>query len=92
MSKSIDVKSLLIGSLLVLFVMCLLGTTPRLAPADPVGRFIIVTSSVSDNAVYVLDTVTGQVWPRYQQGGTGVFLAPKLKPQVPEETGEPRVP
>ncbi len=88
MTKSIDLKSLLIGSLLVLLVMCALGAAPRLLPPNSVGRFTIVTTHVYQNA-YVLDTVTGQVWER-ESRSSEEFFAPKLKVRAAEEPNVPK--
>lgn len=88
MAKSIDLKSVLIGGLLVLSVICVLGAAPQLLSPDADGRFTIALSDTPNGEVYVLDTVTGQVWPKYFDGRTNAFYAPKL--QAPSE--EPNSP
>ncbi len=90
MIKSIDLKSLLIGSLLTLLVLCVLGAAPRLLPSPgPAGRYALVISHITDDNTYVIDTTTGQVWPRFAQGRTDAFYAPKLKVQAPAEPNQP---
>jgi hypothetical protein len=87
MAKSIDLKSLLMGGLLALLVVCILGAAPRLMPPDPVGRFAIVPSHFSTGA-YVLDTMTGQVWPEWRAGReSDAFWAPKLKTRESQTPG-----
>jgi len=58
MLRSINIKSVLIGGLLVVLVLFLTGLVPY---ADPVeyNRFEIATS---ENYAFILDTATGQVW------------------------------
>jgi len=89
MMKSIDLKSFLIGGLLVLSVLCVLGAMPRLSPPGPVGRYALVVSHISDDNNYVIDTTTGQVWSRSAQGRSDVFYAPKLRAQTPAEPNKP---
>jgi hypothetical protein len=88
MFRSVDLKSLLIGSLLVLAVLCILGATPSPVPSAPCGRFTIVVSDANADA-FVLDTVTGQVWSRntlYSEN----FIKPKLVAEKPRDPNEPR--
>ena len=89
MTKSIDLKSLLVGGLLALSVLCVLGATPRLLSPEAVGRFTIILSNLPGGDGYVLDTATGQVWPKYSNGNTEAFYAPKLKVQAPAEPDKP---
>ena len=56
--KSVDLKSLVIGGLLVLSVMCILGAVPALRQ-ETLGRFTIGTTVQS---AVILDTATGQAW------------------------------
>jgi hypothetical protein len=90
MAKSIDLKSLLVGGLLALSVLCVLGATPRLLSSEAVGRFTIILSNLPGGDGYVLDTATGQVWPKYSNGNTEAFYAPKLKVRVAEEPNVPK--
>jgi len=93
MKKWIDLKSLVISGVLVLSVMYVLGATPtRPAPAGPVQRFALVHSNLPGGEAFVLDTVTGEVWPRQGRGGsTNAFYSPKLKTQTPDEPNESRL-
>lgn len=83
MFRSVDVKSLLIGGLLVLSVVCLVGALPYMSP-EYYGRFRI---EVNPSHAFVLDSATGQVWSiRVSEGRANAdrfadpntFLAPKL--------------
>lgn len=65
MHRSIDIKSVLIGGLLVALVLFLTGTVPYANPEE-YGRFQI---AANENHAFILDSATGQVW-------TGVFPAP----------------
>ena len=56
--KSIDLKSLVIGGLLVLLAMCVIGAVPTLRQ-DTFGRFTIGTTVES---AVIVDTATGQAW------------------------------
>ncbi len=89
MNKSIDLKSFLLGALLVLCILCVLGAMPRQSPIGPVGRFAITTSHVEPEA-FILDTMTGQVWRQSRaRGGSDAFFAPKLKTPAPAEPNQP---
>jgi hypothetical protein len=77
---SIDVKSILIGGLLVALVLCLLGGTTTEPEHD--GRYQIETNP---NYAFVLDTTTGQVWSTNANDNTrtsidpnSAFILPKL--------------
>jgi hypothetical protein len=59
MWRSIDGKSLLIGGLLVLMVVCAMGGATIVDP-QYYGRFSLVAQE--GGHVYVIDTATGQVW------------------------------
>jgi len=84
MWKSMDLKSLLIGGLTALLVMCAMGGWPEggggpVLNSDLYGRFTItVTSETYGGAhAYVLDTATGQVWE--DSGATREeFFTPKI--------------
>ena len=58
MKPSIDVKSALVGGLLVALILCLAGAVP-FAERDEFGRFQIETN---DSHAFILDSATGQVW------------------------------
>jgi hypothetical protein len=88
--KSVDLKSLVIGGLLVLLVMCVVGAVPGLRQ-ESFGRFTI--DSTVESAV-ILDTATGQAWAFEMPRGLvssytppRVFFAPKLHGDT--RSGEP---
>ncbi len=89
MLRSIDAKSLIVGGLLVLTVVCLIGGAPYVAP-EYHSRFQIATNQ---SHAFVLDSATGQVWsryfasePPYTIGGTDAFHDQKLfKDDFPSE-------
>ena len=58
MFRTIDIKSVLIGGLLVVIVLCLVGSVPFATPEE-YGRFQIETN---DSHAFILDSATGQVW------------------------------
>jgi len=85
MSKSVDVKSLLIGGLLVLLVLACLGALPWL-PQECFGRFAV---GATNHAALILDTATGQAWAFTMPSGSGMgipsneeFFSPKLDPNI----------
>ncbi len=76
MLRSIDAKSLIVGGLLVLTVVCLIGGAPYVETKYH-SRFQIATNQ---SHAFVLDSATGQVWSRYFAsepphtiGGTDTF-------------------
>jgi hypothetical protein len=90
MTKSIDLKSFLLGGLLALVVVFVLGAAPRLASPHPVGRYALTVAHVPNGEDYVLDTVNGQVWPRHVRGRLDAsFYAPKTGTQKPTEPNKP---
>jgi hypothetical protein len=93
MVRRIDLKSLLIGSLLVVAVVCAMGGAPQM-DGEHNGRFSMVgyDTAYGGAAIYILDTATGQLWA---QGATDptLFYAPKLEPYAPVEVpAEPNWP
>ena len=58
MHRSIDIKSVLIGGLLVALTLFLLGAVPIMNRED-YDRFKIETN---DSHAFILDSATGQVW------------------------------
>ena len=85
MLRSIDLKSLLIGGLLVLVVLSCLGAMPWL-PQERFGRFAVGTTN---EGAFIVDTATGQAWAYLMNAGSQYpykvdFFAPKLdfEPQV----------
>ena len=81
MKRSIDAKSFLIGGLLVLVAVCAMGGLP-LMHGEYNGRFSLVTHDKDYGSVYVIDTLSGQVWER----GSGGFFDSKLEVH---DSGEP---
>jgi hypothetical protein len=65
---SIDMKSALIGGLVIALFLCLVGAVDYV-PTLYYGRFQIETN---DNYAFILDTATGQAWskefPYYRPG------------------------
>jgi hypothetical protein len=79
--KAVDLKSLVMGGLLVVVVLYALGAVPRLRQEE-FGRFTIDTTVES---AVILDTATGQAWVFEMPRGLvssytrpEVFFAPKL--------------
>jgi hypothetical protein len=58
MYRPIDMKSGLVGGLLVALILCLVGAVPFVDRED-YDRFKIETN---DSHAFVLDSATGQVW------------------------------
>jgi len=61
MRRSIDIKSALIGGLLVALILCLAGAVPFVNQED-YDRFKI---EANDSRAYILDSATGQAWTLY---------------------------
>jgi hypothetical protein len=82
MNRHIDLKSVLLGGMLVLLVLCLAGAVPVVSETAG-GRFQLGTN---DSYAFVLDSATGQVWSlsasssRYGPAGSDPndFHAPKI--------------
>jgi len=72
MHRSIDMKSVLIGGLLVALFFCLAGAVP-FAPPEEYGRFQIDTN---DGQAFLLDSATGQVWSSRFLHPNSTFIAP----------------
>ena len=81
MLRSINIRSFLIGGLLVFSVMCLMGTASNVS-SEYHGRFKIATNP--DHA-FVLDSATGQVWSQYFPLPENVIGAP------PDEFHSPKL-
>jgi len=62
MLRSIDGKSLVIGGLLVLVVVCAMGGVA----GQDIGRYSLVAQE--GGHVYVIDTAVGRVWQQTSQG------------------------
>jgi hypothetical protein len=89
MLRSIEGKSFLIGGLLVLVAVCAMAMTgaPRMR-GQYNGRFSLVTHDKDNGSVYVVDTLTGQVWERHYSNDDA-FYASKLEGYGPEEPVDP---
>jgi len=87
MLRSIDGKSFLIGGLLVLVAVCAMGGV-YLMDGQYNGRFSLVTHDKDNGSVYVVDTLTGQVWERHYSNDDA-FYASKLEGHGPEEPVDP---
>jgi hypothetical protein len=81
MSHSIDIKSCLIGGLLVLVIVLCIGAAVYV-PSEQFGRFKI---EASQEYALVLDSATGQVWTwtvfyasNVDNKDISSFLGPKL--------------
>jgi hypothetical protein len=91
MWKSMNLKSLLIGGILAVLVMCAMGDWPTIpttvVPSEMNGRFTITVATGPDGIVqpYVLDTATGEVWTPDRPGVGGEFYLPKLLPAEPND-------
>lgn len=58
MFRSIDIKSALIGGLLIALILCVIGAVP-FVPPDEYDRFQI---KFNGNYAFILDSATSQVW------------------------------
>ena len=69
---SVDLKSILIGGLLVALFLCLLGpvTYPK---TGYLGQYEIETNP---DYAFVLDTTTGQVWSKRANDNVGNIIDP----------------
>jgi len=63
--KSVDFKSLVIGGLLVVLILCAVGAVPWLSQAK-FQRFAMVPTTTN---IFILDTATGQVWSLVEETG-----------------------
>ena len=94
MLRSVDIRSLIVGGLLVLTAVCLIGGAPYVSP-EYHSRFQIATNP--DHA-FVLDSATGQVWskhfppePPHIIGSTDAFHDQKLfEDEFPSEIVPPQ--
>jgi hypothetical protein len=92
--KAVDFKSLVIGGLLVLLILCAAGAVPWLSQTK-FQRFAIVPTAEN---TFILDTATGQVWSLVEEFGRNPnerariqeFFEPKT-PAV-ESTVDPNTP
>jgi hypothetical protein len=85
MCKSIDLKSAIVGGLIVALALCAIGAI-RFAPSDQYGRFQIATNP--DHG-FLLDTATGQVWT-LQTGYPGAIGVVNTPPHTALEFYDPK--
>jgi hypothetical protein len=69
MHRSMDMKSVIMGGLLVALILCLTGAVPLVNHGD-YDRFKIETN---DSHAFVLDSATGQVW-------SSIFIGNQFQP------------
>ena len=77
MNTRLDVKSLVIGALIMLCIALTIGATNRTSPAAN-ARFQLALPGEGSNA-YVIDTVTGRIWEKHPTPGNTAteFRQPK---------------
>ena len=68
--KTVDFKSLVMGGLLVLVILCAVGAVPWLGQ-DKFQRFMIVP--MNDHRAFMVDTATGQAWD-FDEPGPNTYL------------------
>ena len=78
MNTRLDVKSLVIGALIMLCITLTIGASSRTSSA-PAARFQLALPGEGSSA-YVIDTTTGQVWEKHPTGGDNAipFRQPKI--------------
>jgi hypothetical protein len=80
MRFGIDIKSFVIGVLATACVVAVLGASGSSTSNGPVNRFQIAGNP---GHIFVIDSVTGQVWENFTSptggGNSPDFSAPKLK-------------
>ncbi len=84
MYRSIDTKSVLIGGLLVVLILCVVGAVPFVQPEEQ-GRFQI---ELSDSHALVLDSATGQVWSTNFDSPSNVIPSPDAEFYAPKTLHE----
>ena len=68
---SVNAKSLLLGGLAVVLVLCLQGAEPFVVP-EYYGRYQIETN---EGYAFVLDSATGQVWSTLAVADDGIIAS-----------------
>lgn len=77
MKQILDARSFVIGLLVTSLVVVASGAM-QIRPGESVGRFQLVASETTDE-IFVVDTVTGQVWQELENGNiSSRFYQPKL--------------
>jgi len=59
LGANLDIRSIIVGSLLALCLVLVLGADVANAPKNEPGRY---QCSAVDSAAFILDTQTGQLW------------------------------
>lgn len=67
MNARLDVKSLVIGAIVMLCIALTIGASSRTSPAVN-ARFQLALPGEGSNA-FIIDTTTGQVWEKYPTPG-----------------------
>lgn len=77
MNARLDVKSMVIGVLIMLCIALTIGATSRTTPAAN-ARFQLALPGEGSNA-YIIDTATGRIWEKYPTPGNTAteFRLPK---------------
>lgn len=77
MNARLDVKSMVIGALIMLCIALTIGATSRTSPAAN-ARFQLALPGEGSNA-YVIDTATGRIWEKHPTPGNTAteFRLPK---------------
>ena len=77
MKGTLDLRSVLTGAVLAVFILLTLGASLTRSPQVDRFRF-----GASGNHVFVIDTATGQVWGKYvtprRDMTSQEFMSPKL--------------
>ena len=78
MNARLDIKSLVIGALIMLCITLTIGASSRTSPG-PSARFQLALPGEGSHA-YIIDTATGQVWEKYPTGSdsAAAFRQPKI--------------
>jgi hypothetical protein len=83
--KSLNAKSMIVGVLLALLVVCVMGALPT-GENDSWGRFAVHSHL---KHIIILDTATGQIWMQYLTEN-GV-LGPEGSPEMAGQFFGPKV-
>jgi hypothetical protein len=88
MQTRMNVRTLILGIILGGCLTASLGAVDNSSPSS--GRFAIATN---EGHVFVLDTITGQVWERFTPptpgGDSNGFYYPKIKTSAAKAGGNP---
>ena len=78
MNARLDIKSLVIGALIMLCITLTIGASNRTNPAVH-ARFQLALPGEGGNA-FVIDTATGRIWEKHPTAGSNAaqFRQPKI--------------